>query len=325
MTSRENYLAIYHHKDYEYVPADGPFDFIPSPGEHGAEGKPAGSTGDDWFGVNWTVTKAVGFEAGTPTPGFVRLDDISDWKDENIVPSKEFLESFDWEGYCNFFTKDWDRQERISYYFCPAGFFESLHHVMGFENAMCAFYEDPDAVHDFLDAVLEFKKYAISQIVKYAKPDVIIFFDDYGTSNNTFMSEEMWLEFIAPRLKKIIDFCHEQGLIFEMHSCGYVTPFVKHMVEMGIDSIQPLQAMNDIKMIKEQFGKKIVIHGGITASDLVGAAVSHDALLKKVDECVDILAPGGNFIVMLSECENRAGEVSDAFKEALNKAGWEYK
>ena len=78
-------------------------------------------------------------------------------------------------------------------------------------------------------------------------------------------------------------------------------------------------------MIKEQFGDKIVIHGGITASELVGQAVTHEELVKGVQECVDICAPGGNFIVMLSECEYRAQEVSEAFRVALNKAGWEYR
>lgn len=324
MTSRENYLRIYHHEMPEYVPADGPFDMIPSPGEHGAERMPVGSVGKDWFGASWTVTEAVGFVTGTPTPGVHAIQDITEWKEKGVIPSKEFLDAFDWKGYCDSFTKNWDRKERISYYFCPAGFFERIHHLMPFEEALCAFYDEPEMLEEFLDALLEYKMYCIQKIKQYADPDVIIFFDDYGTSNNMFISEEMWLEFIAPRLKQIIDYCHELGFIFEMHSCGYITPLVKHMVEMGIDSLQPLQAINDVRMIKEQFGDKIVIHGGITASELVGKAVTHEELVKGVQECVDICAPGGNFIVMLSECEYRAQEVSDAFRDALNRAGWKY-
>lgn len=325
MTSRENYLRIYRREKPAFIPADGPFDIIVPPGEHGADGQPVGSTGDDWFGVNWTVTKAVGFDSGTPTPGVYRLNDITEWKEEQVVPTKEFMDTFDWEGFCNMFTSHWDRAERISVFMVPAGFFERVHHLMPFEEALCAFYDEPEMVHEFLDALLEYKKYMIEKIARYAKPDIIVFFDDYGTSQNMFISEDMWLEFIAPRLKKIIDFCHELGLIFEMHSCGYITPLVKHMVEMGIDAIQPLQALNDVRMIKEQFGDKIVIHGGITASELVGAGVSHEELVQGVQECVDICAPGGNFIVMLSECDDRREEVSEAFREALAKAGWDYK
>lgn len=325
MTSRENYLKLYRHEIPSYVPADGPVDIIVPPGEHGADGEPEGSTGDDWFGVNWTVTKAVGFDAGTPTPGIHRLHDITEWKSEHVIPTKEFMDTFDWQGFCEIFTANWNREEHISTFLFPAGFFERLHHLMPFEEALCAFYDEPELLHEFFDALLEYKKYVIGKIKEYANPDVIIFFDDYGTAKNMFLSEEMWLEFIAPRLKKVIDYCHELGLIFEMHSCGYITPLVKHMVEMGIDSIQPLQAMNDVSMIKKQFGDKIVIHGGITASDLVGKGVSHEELVSGVQKCVEICAPGGNFIVMLSECDDRKGEVSEAFRKALAEAGWDYR
>lgn len=324
MNSRENFLKIYRHEIPAYVPADGPYDLIPLPGEHGAEGMPAGSRGKDWFGADWTVTEAVGFETGTLTPGIYAINDITEWKERHVIPSKEFLESFDWEAYCNKFTSNWNREEHISALMAPAGFFERLHHLMPFENAMCAFYDEPEILKEFLDALLKYKKFVIGKIVQYARPDIIIFFDDYGTANNLFLSEEMWLEFIAPRLKEMIDYCHDLGLIFEMHSCGYITPLIKHMVKMGIDSLQPLQALNDVKMVKENFGNQIVIHGGITASELVGSGVTHETLMEKVKDCVDICAPGGNFIVLLSECGDRREEASEAFRFYLNQAGWDY-
>ena len=35
MTSKENFLRIYRHEMPQYVPADGPFDVFPLPGERG--------------------------------------------------------------------------------------------------------------------------------------------------------------------------------------------------------------------------------------------------------------------------------------------------
>lgn len=325
MTSRDNFLKIYRHEIPEYVPADGPYDVIPLPGEHGAVGLDVGERGKDWFGVDWTSTKVMGMTIDTPTPGGHAIEDITQWKTKNVIPSRDFLEEFPWEEYCSQIIAGWNRSEHLSVLMAPAGFFERLHHLMPFEEALCSFYDEPEELEAFLDALLEYKKYVIQKIYTYAKPDVVVFFDDYGTSNNLFLSEEMWLEFIAPRLKRIIDFCHELGLIFEMHSCGCITPLVKHMVDMGIDALQPLQALNDVEMVKRQFGDQIVIHGGITASELVGEAVTHQEMLKKVQECVKICAPGGNFIVMLSECELRTQEVSEAFRQCLKEAGWDYR
>ena len=41
--------------------------------------------------------------------------------------SKEFMDAFDWESYCKMFTSNWDREERISVFMIPSGFFERLH------------------------------------------------------------------------------------------------------------------------------------------------------------------------------------------------------
>ena len=192
MTSRENYLKIYRHEIPDYVPGEDPFDFIPAPGEHGADGMPAGSVGTDWFGVSWTVTKAVGMDAGTPTPGLHVMNDMSEWPDKkDCIPSKEFLDTFDWKGFCNMFTKNWNREERISYFWLPAGFFERMHHLMPFEEAVYAFYDEPEYCEEYLDALLEYKKYVMKKIKEYANPDVLIFFDDYGATTGMFFTEDM--------------------------------------------------------------------------------------------------------------------------------------
>ncbi len=323
MTSRENFMKLYHHEPAEFVPADGPYDIVPVPGEHGVTEK-VGDEALDWFGQSWSCTEAVGILADTPTPGKYVLNDISEWKEKDVIPF-HMIDEFDWEGFCGMFTKDWDRENRISVCLAPAGFFERLHHLMPFEEALCSFYDDPDAVEEFMDALLEYKKQVYKKMKEVANPDVIIFFDDYGTSNNMFISKDLWDEFIAPRLKEIIRYCREDlGFLFEMHSCGYITPLVGDIVEMGIDALQPLQAMNDLRMVKENYGDRILIHGGITASDLEDPTLPHEGLVEKVQECVDILAPGGNFNVLLSEVEKRKQEVSDAFRDSLKAMGIAY-
>lgn len=323
MTSRENFLRLYNHEPASYVPSDGPYDGIPVPGERG-ESMELGSVGTDWFRVSWTCCNAVGGVAPTPTPGVFAINDISEWKEKGVIPSMEKIENFDWEGYCNKFTSGWDRDNHISICFAPSGFFERLHHLMPFEDALCAFYEDPDSLHEFFDALLDYKKIVYKKIKDYANPDVILFFDDYGASEKLFMSRELWLEFIAPRLKELIRYCKEIGYLFEMHSCGYITPLVGDMVDMGIDAMQPLQAQNDLRMIKEKYGNRLLIHGGIKASDLENEFISHEDLVAKVKECVEICAPNGGFVVLLSECDHRRQEVSDAFKAELNKIGFKY-
>ena len=318
LNSRENFMRIFQHQMPEFVPADGPYDMIFSPAEHYRDSHEAGAVGLDWFGVSWTYTEPF---LAVPTPGVYRLESIEDWEAENVIPDAAKIESFDWEKYCKGFTDRWNREERISVAMISSGFFERMHHLLGFEEALVSFYTAPEEIHDFLDALLEFKKHTIRKIYEYAHPDIILFMDDYGNAKNLFFSKEMWDEFFAPRLKKIIDYVHELGMIFEMHSCGYIQPLIADMVEMGIDILQPLQAMNDMQYVKKNFGDRIVLHGGITASEMM-----EDPLMarEKVRECVRCMAPGGNFIPLLSECFEKREFVSGLFREELKEIGFDY-
>ena len=65
------------------------------------------------------------------------------------------------------------------------------------------------------------------------------------------------MEMVAPYLKKIADHCHEKGLWFEHHCCGKNELLVPAMIYAGVDMWQP-QAMNDVEMLREKYGDKIM-------------------------------------------------------------------
>lgn len=314
MTSREAFFALFRGEAPEFVPADGPYDMIYSPAEHYRGSHEAGAQGKDWFGVSWTYTAPF---LATPTPGVYRLEEIGDWESEQVVPSAQFIDSFDWKAYCSGFTSHWDRDERLSVCMVSSGFFERMHHLLGFEEALVSFYTDPDAVHRFLDALLEFKKHTIHKIWEHAKPDVILFMDDYGSAQNLFFSKEMWDEFFRPRLTEIVRYVHELGMFFEMHSCGYITPLAEDMMAMGIDALQPLQAVNDLKFIKDRLGGKVLLHGGITASDMTTMEVSRE----KIRACIELMSSGGGYVPQCSECLGKEDAIRRLFVEEFAKIG----
>lgn len=325
LSPRENFLRLYRHERPEYVPADGPFDAAVIPGECYTGPRRTDNAETDWYGVTWICTPAVGGLAPTPKPGPHRLTEIGDWDALGVAPTEAQIDAFDWAGWCNGFTARWDRENHLSVCFMPTGFFERLHALMGFENALCAFYDDPEALHAFLDAVLRCKKQLMRRMYEYARPDVLLFFDDYGHNSGLFLSKEMWRTFIAPRLREVIRYAHELGYLFEMHSCGYITPLVDDMVDMGIDALQPLQSINDVRGIKERHGAHLTIHGGITPAVVVGEGVSQAEIEQEIRTCVEICAPGGNFIPMLSECGEKQDEVSACYRRELARLGWDYR
>lgn len=49
------------------------------------------------------------------------------------------------------------------------------------------------------------------------------------------------------------------GMMFELHSCGYITPLVGDFVAAGMDILQPLQTNNDLRYIKDNYGKDLIL------------------------------------------------------------------
>ena len=287
MTRREQLLQVYKHKNIGYVPCFfTDFDYLkPEAINERAEGG-----GFDWFGVEWEFEAEV--MAPMVKPGTKRLKDITNWKEELVFPD---LSGFDWEALAAKETAKWDRENKISYMMLINGIFERTHALMGFEDALCAMYEEPEALHELIEAITDYKIELIRIIGKYYKPDVLMFHDDWGTQNNMFFSPDVWRSLIKPQIKKAVDRCHELGVLFDMHSCGKIEAVVPEFVELGIDAWQGME-INDIPKLKSITGMNLGYHTtpdyqGYQTEALAGTLTEED-LRKRVREVFEKTAEG---------------------------------
>lgn len=292
MTARENILRAYRHE----LPVNVPngftdIDICDSYGErYFGEGQ-----GKDWFGVEWTYTPEL--HSQTPTPGKEVIEDLEDWKEHISMPD---LDSYDWEVIAAEATAGWDRENRVSLCMLLEGPFERMVSLMGFENAACAFYETPDEVHEFMEALTDFKCRYIHILKKYFDFDIIAFHDDWGDNKNMFFDMGMWRTFIRPCIQRVIDAVHAEGMLFEMHSCGYIYPTIGDLVEMGIDSLQPLQYVNPVADIKKEFGSQILLSGGFdTQGVLERPNATEEEIIREVHRTLDEMAPGGGYVALV--------------------------
>lgn len=289
MTRREELLQVYQHKDIHYVPCFfTDFDFS-QPEEINERPK---EDGKDWFGVEWEFVPAV--MAPMVKPGTKRLTDICNWKEELVFPD---LKSVDWEAAAARETAGWDRENKISYMMLINGIFERTHALMGFEDALCAMYEEPEAYMELIDRITDYKVELIRIIGKYYKPDVLCFHDDYGSNDRMLMSVELWEKFFKEPLKRVIEETHRQGIIYEHHSCGYIEPIFDQLVELGIDAIDPLQISNPVRQMKDKYQDRVTFVGGYdnqNVFDKVG--VTEEEIRGEVRRVLKELAPGGSFV-----------------------------
>ena len=65
--------------------------------------------------------------------------------------------------------------------------------------------------------------------------------DDYGTNNGLMVSPQLWRTWIKPEVNKLVDLGHKYGCKVVMHSDGDVSEILGDFVEMGVDSLHPVQ------------------------------------------------------------------------------------
>lgn len=294
---------------------------VMTPGERNEGGveQPDGNiVGKDWFGSEWIAPPIPGpWSGGTITPGGCPCDDIADAV--SFVPTPEQVRSFDWKGWSQEALRGYDPDEQILFVRSMTGFFERMHCLIGFENALCAFYEDPEAVEALFAAILEYKKTVVDCICEVMKPDIFCFDDDYGTANSTFISTEMWREFFPQYWKPLVDHVHAKGIKFELHSCGYVTPLVGDFVELGMDILEPVQTHNDLKLLKEKYGDRMVYRFAIFNKQMAGMYDSEEAVRADLREWYSTLAPGGNFFPDLVPIDDPFYEIQARFQAEFEK------
>ncbi len=127
------------------------------------------------------------------------------------------------------------------------------------------------ALIDYPDEVKKFQKNLADHMIGVglrqieAGADIIFLYDDYGYTNRTLISMDMWKEFTYPHLKRMIKVYHEEGAKVMLHSCGYQMPFLEYYVEAGLDIIQTFQpkAGNDFAKAYAEYGDKLTFNTGI--------------------------------------------------------------
>lgn len=290
MTERENALLAFRHRQPEWLPH---FErcFSPYFPKCILE-RPLTQTGPDWFGIQWISDSGTnGLTA--PAPGQAVIRDLTRWREQLVLPD---LDQVDWQAEAAAFRAA-SRPDSLSMIIMEMGIFERYQLLLGFEDALCSFYEYPDEAAEVLEALTRFKLAQVQRIMEHLHPDVIMYMDDLGTQTGPLISPALWAEFIRDRDQRIFQAIHQAGALVIYHVCGKVDTFFDQIVSMGPDGYHSLQPSNDTAMLKRVYGDRITLIGGIDnqgVTNLPGA--SEESIRAEVRRVVDAFAPGGGYI-----------------------------
>lgn len=319
ITARENILMAYRHQEPYWVPSQylDQNTCVYTASEEGAHGY--GLNQIDCFGVSWDFMP--GMEGQMVSRGTKRIEDLTGWRDELKLPNPE---KWDWEAGAARDTVSWDRENKISTVIIINGLFEQLHTLTGVEDGLCYLITEPEAVGDFLDALTDYRIRQIQLIAKYYRPDKITFHDDYGNGKNLFMAKNLWQQLFKPRLKRIVDAVHGEGMLYEHHSCGYIAPLIPDFIELGIDALNPLQIQNNPYELKKQYKDSLCFVGGFDNQGILDkSGATYEERAQEIRYRIELMAPGGSWVAHPVMLDPKIGVVLTDILYEYNQPIWD--
>ncbi len=296
MTAHERYSRIFNHQEADRIPiSDSPWGATIERWQK--EGLPRETNWVDYFDLD----KHGSFRADTSPRYEARTIEeteeyrifttawgatLKDWKHAATVP--EFIDFTitspeAWAGAKARMTPTRDRLEwdslkrdypqwRAERRWIVAGGwfgFDVTHSWMvGTERVLMAMHEEPEWMVDMWNHQLDMNiaLYDMAWDEGYTF-DAFAWPDDMGYKGKTFFSLDMYREMLKPVQKRAVDWCHAKGVKACLHSCGDVHTLIPDLLEVGIDSLNPLEvkAGMDPVAIKKEYGDKLVLHGGVNA------------------------------------------------------------
>ena len=142
---------------------------------------------------------------------------------------------------------------------------ETSWYIRGMEDLMVDMMSDDPIAEFLLDTVTD---QAVFRAAAFARAGVDILFlgDDIGTQRAPMMSVDLYCRWLKPRLKRVIDAARavNPAILIHYHSCGCATAFIPHLLEVGVDILNPVQPESmDFQDIYKEFGGRLSFHGTI--------------------------------------------------------------
>lgn len=190
------------------------------------------------------------------------LKDITKWKEIIKAPTVETSDER-WAAAVEH-AKSVDRNDKYVTVFIAPGIFEMCHHLMGMEDAMMSFYEEPECLHELINYLVDYEIEYAKEAIKRLQPNALFHHDDWGGQIASFLSPDMFEDFFVEPYKRLYSFWKDNGVeLIVHHSDSFGANLVPHMIEMGIDIWQGVMTTNNTPELIEKYGKQLTFMGEI--------------------------------------------------------------
>jgi len=164
--------------------------------------------------------------------------------------------------------------------------------LRGMEDLMLDTLENPEFVHELLDAITEWNLAQVREALKY-DIDGVYFGDDWGAQKGLQMGLASWRTFIKPRLARMYGEVRRAGKKVFIHSCGDVDELFPDLVDIGLDCFNPFQpeVMDVFRLLPEWRGR-LAFHGGLSTQRTLPRGSAQE-VREETERLLDLGKEGG--------------------------------
>lgn len=166
----------------------------------------------------------------------------------------------------------------------PYGLFGTARDLMGTENLLMNFYDEPELIRDMMDYLTDFWIKIYRKAAEKVHFDVLHIWEDMSGKHGPLISPAMIREFMVPNYRRFTEFAKETGMAGTfVDTDGDCDLLIPPFMEGGIDMILPFEvaAGSDIIRIREKY-PELVIFGGIDKRKIAGSPEEIDRELERI-------------------------------------------
>lgn len=174
----------------------------------------------------------------------------------------------------------------------PWGLFGTPRDVMGPEELLYAFYDNPDMVRDIMTTCTDIWLKMFEQVSKKVQIDHIHIWEDMSGKQGSLISMSMVEEFMMPHYDRLAAFAKQHKIpIISVDSDGLVDELVPMMMRHGLNAFLPfeVQAGNSVEAFRKLY-PKLGILGGLDKNALAKGKRDMNKELKRAER---MMALGG--------------------------------
>jgi len=177
------------------------------------------------------------------------------------------------------------------------GIFSGIHYyIYPYDKLFMDMLLDKENMHLLIQKLARFNLTAAENLLR-SGAEMITTCDDLGDGRSLLFSPALYDEYFAPYHAELADLCHSYNAYLHVHSHGNIWEILPKLVATGIDLLNPFDPyeVGELSAIKEQFGQKITIVGGM---DKFFFEFDKDKMRAFLTEVIQTGRKGGGFILM---------------------------